>query len=416
MGYNAFNGSTLTVKNISTRKPWYSAAYGDLVDSSKSTPWGNKDLKTWKASRTVGKRYYEMTDHLGNVLATVMDRKTGHLPQGGGIGSLYDYWQADLASVQDYYPGGMLMPGRHKEAFGDTAIYRYGSQGEFKDDEVYGFGNLYAFDYRMQDARLNRFWSPDPLRMKYPWNSDYAFAENKLVQSLEMEGLEAESTEYLIFKNSSGKTEITVTNDRLTGQLGYGNNGIYVGVRDETNNINGGYYVADVVVRPAPLTDFQKWTNLQKKAWRNGWEGSIGYEAVGQHIVPVMSNALSLLVGLGELNLALKTRNAIGITLASADVAITSDNLLAGGNSETPLESVLPNEGKIGLNALKTVMAGRGVIQGIKGLRNSLHSANRATDIGMNIYSTGSAMNDLHESGKKTSEGLETKKQKAKND
>src|SRR5690606_37043018 len=133
------------------------------------------------------------------------------------------------------YPGGMMMPGRWKAMNGDTSVYFYGSQGQTKDDEAYGFGNLYAFKFRMQDARTNRFWTPDPLHSKYPWNSDYAFAENQLIQSLELEGLEAASIEYLIFKNSNGETIINVTNDRLIGQLGYGNNGTYIGVIDEVN-------------------------------------------------------------------------------------------------------------------------------------------------------------------------------------
>ncbi|MDI9319331.1 MAG: hypothetical protein QM530_02545, partial [Phycisphaerales bacterium] len=56
-----------------------------------------------------------MTDHLGNVLATVLDRKTGALPSSGGVGVLYDHWSAGLASTADCYPGGMMMPGRNTE-------------------------------------------------------------------------------------------------------------------------------------------------------------------------------------------------------------------------------------------------------------------------------------------------------------
>ena len=49
---------------------------------------------------------------------------------------------------------------------------------------------LHAFEFRMHDARLGRFWSVDPLAAKYPWNSTYAFAENSPIGYLEMEGLE----------------------------------------------------------------------------------------------------------------------------------------------------------------------------------------------------------------------------------
>jgi len=49
---------------------------------------------------------------------------------------------------------------------------------------------LHAFEYRMHDTRIGRFWSVDPLAGKFPWNSTYAFAENRVVDGRELEGLE----------------------------------------------------------------------------------------------------------------------------------------------------------------------------------------------------------------------------------
>lgn len=43
----------------------------------------------------------------------------------------------------------------------------------------------------MHDPRLGRFLSVDPLAPEYPWNSPYAFAENRVISALELEGLEA---------------------------------------------------------------------------------------------------------------------------------------------------------------------------------------------------------------------------------
>ena len=68
--------------------------------------------------------------------------------------------------------------------------YRYSFNGQEADNEVFGEVALHAFEYRMHDARLGRFWSVDPLAAKYPWNSTYAFAENSPVGFLELEGLE----------------------------------------------------------------------------------------------------------------------------------------------------------------------------------------------------------------------------------
>jgi len=80
----------------------------------------------------------------------------------------------------------MIMPGRHA----NTSDYRYGFQGQEMDDEIKGEGNSVNFKYRMHDPRVGRFFARDPLANKYPWNSPYAFSENKLIQFIELEGLE----------------------------------------------------------------------------------------------------------------------------------------------------------------------------------------------------------------------------------
>ncbi|MCA6438167.1 MAG: hypothetical protein IM600_10835 [Bacteroidetes bacterium] len=69
--------------------------------------------------------------------------------------------------------------------------YRYGYENQESDDEVYGDDNLYAFEYRMADPRLGRFWSVDPIAHQFPWNSPYAFSENRVTNAIELEGLEA---------------------------------------------------------------------------------------------------------------------------------------------------------------------------------------------------------------------------------
>ncbi len=87
----------------------------------------------------------------------------------------------------DYYLFGMQMPGRKDEGDGD---YRYGFQGQEMDDEVKGRGNSVNYKYRMHDPRVGRFFAVDPLAPDYPHNSPYAFSENKVIQFVELEGLE----------------------------------------------------------------------------------------------------------------------------------------------------------------------------------------------------------------------------------
>ena len=68
--------------------------------------------------------------------------------------------------------------------------YRYFFNGQEADNEVLGEEAMHAFEYRMHDTRIGRFWSVDPLAGKFPWNSVYAFAENSPIGFLEYEGLE----------------------------------------------------------------------------------------------------------------------------------------------------------------------------------------------------------------------------------
>jgi RHS repeat-associated protein len=71
--------------------------------------------------------------------------------------------------------------------------YRYGFNGQEKDDEINVEGGSYSFKYRIHDARLGRFLSVDPLSPSYPWNSTYAFAENRVIDGIDLEGLEYKS-------------------------------------------------------------------------------------------------------------------------------------------------------------------------------------------------------------------------------
>ena len=80
----------------------------------------------------------------------------------------------------------MLLPGRH----GNSGDYRYGFQGQEKDDEIKGEGNSLNYTFRMHDPRIGRFFAMDPLTPKYPWYSPYQFAGNKVIKFVELEGLE----------------------------------------------------------------------------------------------------------------------------------------------------------------------------------------------------------------------------------
>jgi RHS repeat-associated protein len=85
---------------------------------------------------------------------------------------------------KEYYPYGSLMPGRHQS----SASYRYGFQGQEKDDEVKGEGNHMDFGARCYDSRLGRFLSNDPKVVEFPWQSPYAYANNNPIRFIDVNG------------------------------------------------------------------------------------------------------------------------------------------------------------------------------------------------------------------------------------
>ncbi len=143
-------------------------------------------------TRILGEKEYELKDHLGNVRVVISDVKlNGDGDQGGKSAPTAQAGQApymaDMRGYNNYYPGGMLQPERHWS----IKDYRYKHQGQESDPEIYGEGNSYAYRHRMSDPRVIRFWSVDPLAPSYPGWSSYAFSQNRLIDAIELEGLEA---------------------------------------------------------------------------------------------------------------------------------------------------------------------------------------------------------------------------------
>lgn len=77
---------------------------------------------------------------------------------------------------------GMLMSNRSYS----SPVYRYGFNEKENDDEI----NLQDYGLRAYNLLTNRFLSVDPLFESYPWNSSYAFAENKVIECTDLDGAE----------------------------------------------------------------------------------------------------------------------------------------------------------------------------------------------------------------------------------
>jgi YD repeat-containing protein len=112
------------------------------------------NLPVYLTTFTRGQKIFELSNHLGNVLVTITDKKIGVDANGDG---LIESYTADVVTAQDYYPPGMLEPGRQ---FNATTGYRYGFNGQENSDEV-GPSTTTA-EYWEYDARIGRRWNIDP--------------------------------------------------------------------------------------------------------------------------------------------------------------------------------------------------------------------------------------------------------------
>jgi RHS repeat-associated protein len=121
-----------------------------------------------------------LSNHLGNVLVTVLDRKLVE----GTEGSTATGYRAEVLFASDYYPFGMQMPGRE---FSQDE-YRYGFNGMEKDDEWKGEGNSYDFGARMYDSRIGRWLRVDPKFIQLPSFSKYSFAANSPIMFVDENG------------------------------------------------------------------------------------------------------------------------------------------------------------------------------------------------------------------------------------
>ncbi len=145
-----------------------------------------------------GNRFFELSNHLGNVLVTVSDRRRS-TPNTGNP-ALVSRYQAVVLSAQDYFAFGMIMPGRNFQA----TAYRYGFNGKENDNEVKGSGNQQDYGMRIYDPRIGRFLSVDPLTAKFPYYTPYQFSGNSPIKFIDLDGLEPAEPDQIEYKGKTG--------------------------------------------------------------------------------------------------------------------------------------------------------------------------------------------------------------------
>jgi RHS repeat-associated protein len=160
-----------------TERYLYGSSRLGLITSDDGVNDGPDPLQPYRSQLGYdrGNKQYELTNHLGNVLATVSDRKFA-VPSD--TSSLIDHYEPHIVTAQDYYPFGMLsrvdLPGSGKS-------YKFGFNGqEMNNDVKGGLGNSYTAQFWEYDSRIGRRWNLDPVK-KYSLSPYATYSNNPLI-------------------------------------------------------------------------------------------------------------------------------------------------------------------------------------------------------------------------------------------
>jgi hypothetical protein len=89
--------------------------------------------------------------------------------------------------------------------------YRFGCNGQEKDDEVSGEGNHLDFTERRMDTRVGRLgWSVDPLGSKFPGQSPYSYGGNNPIWLIDKKGEIKTVYNVVIDERNRGKAQISI--------------------------------------------------------------------------------------------------------------------------------------------------------------------------------------------------------------
>jgi RHS repeat-associated protein len=270
-----------------------------LADTTVDNQYGDTSgtislLGTWRGGVfTRGKKFFELSNHLGNVLVTISDRKQ----QVSKNDTLLNYYMPDVVTANDYYPFGMLMVGRK---YSSMNSYRYGFNGKENDNEVKGEGAQQDYGMRFYDPRLGKFLSVDPLASSYPWYTPYQFAGDTPVWAIDVDGLEPKETSTLDKPKDLGGVFVSASRKPKEGTTRSSKRG------GPSGNSGGAlYYVTEYYHRGSSTYGSKKgWYDLEDYANQlsinssgNGNSPGLDLVAVGINVPVSLSTAASHTIG-----------------------------------------------------------------------------------------------------------------------
>jgi len=106
-----------------------------------------------------------------------------------------EHIERPIVRTDDYYPFGLTFNSSERSGY---TTNKFLFQGQEHQEET-GWD---SFKWRNHDPAIGRFFNVDPLSESFYYNSPYAFSENKVTSSFELEGLEAVSIHLRAFHPS----------------------------------------------------------------------------------------------------------------------------------------------------------------------------------------------------------------------
>ncbi|MFK7799222.1 MAG: RHS repeat domain-containing protein [Aureispira sp.] len=189
----------------SYRNNWVN--YSEIVEIPSNMAVGADSYALERAVGDRGNKVFELSNHLGNVLATVSDKKLGRVLDSTSF--VAAYYEGQVQSAQDYYAFGWNIPSRKF----NTGSYRHGFNGK-ENDSDFGEQLIQDYGFRIYNPLIAKFLSVDPLARDYPFYTPYQFAGNSPIRFIDLDGLEPNDPPVFVFEGfgeSTGAMRLKVT-------------------------------------------------------------------------------------------------------------------------------------------------------------------------------------------------------------
>lgn len=163
----------------------------------------------------------------------------------------------EILHERSYYPFGLLHKGYNNQINGVVSNYKQYQDQEFTED--LGL-NVHEWKYRFSDPAIGRFWSIDPLADDYRYQSPYNFSENRVIDGVELEGLEYVTVHHIV----NGGTHISTTSTdyyRMTDREINAINGTPAGAYNAASYGPEGKGVKHITYDISNNTTSERWDN-----------------------------------------------------------------------------------------------------------------------------------------------------------